>query len=187
MNTHELYVQANNFLNNILNDSTLYWRQNIKTLYPESAEKSIKNIITYANKNDCVHIECGIRFISGSLNILAEKYMPDLLPSESGKVLNILKEKKRILQLGSGRGKGFIIFSHEYLEEEMNNEPIHLVDPADPSALVKALKDNFIDKNNDIKALRVTVTEQQKRIENQEEQINHLQTQVANVFQRSWS
>lgn len=190
MNTHELYVQANSFLIHLLYDSTLFWRGAIRELYSDnivSANKSICNVIFYANKHRCVQIDCGIRFIPGSINVLSDKYLPNLLPSEVSKVVSILKEKNRILQLGSGKGKGFIIFSSEYLEEEMNTPQINLIDPSDAGALVKALKENVNDKNEDLKALRTTVTEQQKVIQDQEQAIGQLQNQVANSYQRSWS
>lgn len=190
MNSHELYVSANNLLTNLLNNSTMMWRQGIGELYldnPDTTATAIKNIITYAIKENCVNPECGIRFVEGSLAILSNEHLPNLLPSEQNKVFAILAEKKRIKQIGAGRGKGLVIFNHSYIEEELNDTYTNFIDPDDSKALVQALRDTFSDQTSDIKALKTTVDELKKIIASQHQKISTLESQVHTQYQRSWT
>lgn len=177
-------------------ETAINWKQSIRDIYgPDSidtANRSIKSVLSFLdkttqNQRHPQHVLTP-RVLPMSIADISDAYLEEEIPSDCVKIISLLKETKRIMQLGGGKGKAIVMIDSRLIGYGVGIKILDKppVDSSDPIALLKALKDTLGTTEEDVKVLKKKTVEQARIIKEQTETIKHLNGQLVTADQRSW-
>lgn len=108
-----------------------------------------------------------------------------ILPSEAKGLWTTLKEEKRIIQVGGGKGRAVVIVIAAPIPEE--NPATNLIDPTDPKALLKALQNQVVTAEADKEVYERLVKEKDERLKEMQKQNALLTAQAAAQTRTNWT
>jgi hypothetical protein len=167
------------------------WATELEQVYKAQSlrNKAIMTIDKFINANSDASAKGRGLLIGTTVTIIKNALAPTdgvILPSRSRAVMALLKDHKRVIQIGGGVGVAlFVLNTEPIVEETVPDDPG--VDGNDPVALAKAMKNSASNLVADIKDLRKQLEEKDKMITQKDAQIADLKRQCYLTQQATWT